>query len=107
MEVDGDGEQTVGFPFGHGSDELADVTIGVPLAGVRIGPARGGFGIQVVVGCLDHARVEEEAFNAVTVPGAARVGGLAVEVEVLADDGDVGLFGRGRVEGSSDEVSEE
>src|SRR5207248_2547445 len=61
-----------------------------PAAGVGIGPAVARVGVQVVERRLDHTRVEQQALDTVAPPGAALVGRLAVDPEVLAADLDAG-----------------
>ena len=44
----------------------------------------GGFRVEVVEDALDDARIQEESFDAVAVPGPAGVSRFSVDVEVLA-----------------------
>ena len=82
-------QQPVTSPLGHGGDELARVAVGVPLAGVGIVPLRARLVVQVVEDPLHHPRVEQEPLDLLAVPGAALVRRLAVDMEGVADDGDV------------------
>ena len=74
------------FPLRHRRDELAHIALRVPLPGVRVGPAPGGLGIQIIEGRLHHPRVEQQPFDPMAFPRAPGVGRLAVDVKVLADD---------------------
>ena len=78
-------------PLRHGGKELASVSLRVPLAGVFIGPAFHRFRIRVIEDALHHARVQQQAFDLVTVPDAAFVCRLTVDVKLIAANRDYGL----------------
>ena len=67
-----------------GRDEFTRVAFGVPLAGIRVSPTFGRFRVQVVEDALDHAGIEEEALESVTVPLAALIGEPAIDEEGIA-----------------------
>src|SRR5262245_24535695 len=86
LEIYGKGEQAVLAPFRHRGEKLTCVALGVPLAGVRISPALNRTGVAVVKDPLDHPRVHQQALDFLSVPGASLIRGLAVDVELVADD---------------------
>jgi hypothetical protein len=43
---------------------------------------------------LNHAAVEQQAFDLVSLPGAARIRRPAVDMKCVTDDGDFGLSRR-------------
>src|SRR5262245_45065766 len=83
-------------PFWHGRDELARIALRVPLARVRVSPARARLGIQVVEDRLHHSRVEQQPFDFLAVEAASFVGELAIDEELLAANRDFGAM-RGRL----------
>ncbi len=91
LQVERDGEQAVPAPRGHDRDQLAGVALGVPLLRIRVRPAADRHRVAVVENGLHHARVEEQPFDLVAVPDAARVGRCAVDEELFSPDGDCGL----------------
>ena len=95
LEVDAEREEAMRAPDGHGGEELADVPLGVPFAGVGVGPAGNGLGVEVVEDALDHPGVHHEALDFFPLPSPARVGRHPVDKEFLALDGD-GRFRGGR-----------
>lgn len=91
LEVDREREQAMFAPDGHGSQELFDVAFGIPLLCVRVSPLCDCGWILVVEDALDHTGVHEQAFDLVALEGAALVGGLAVDEELVSADFDSGF----------------
>jgi hypothetical protein len=87
LEVDGEGEESVPPPLGHGSEELAGVAFGVPRA-VGVVPEGSGLGVEVVEGALDEAGVREEALDLHAAPGPSGEGGPAAYGERVSVDAD-------------------
>ena len=112
LEIDGEGEEAVRAPDGHGGEEFAGVALGVPFAGIRIGPTADRRGVRVVEHALHQAGVHEQALDFFILPGAAGVGGAPVDEKLVADDGDGGFRsgwgrGRGSARGGEDKQGEE
>ena len=81
-------------PRRHRRHILAVVPLSGPLTGIRIFPSRSGLGIQVIENALNHARVHQEAFDAMAFEIPPFVGRHAVYQELLAFDGYFGLATR-------------
>src|SRR5829696_2735173 len=103
LEIDREGEQAMLPPFGHGVEKLTRVALRVPVACVGISPAVDGIGVAIMKGSLDHTRVHEQALDFLSVPGAPLIRGLAVDVELVAHDGDDGLSRGSGVDGHDDD----
>ena len=101
LEIDGEGEDAVFAPEGHGGEELVHVAVGVPFFGVGIGPPGDGSGILVVEDALDHAGVHQEPFDLMAFVGAALVSGPAVDEELVGANFDFGFGGGSRKEGGA------
>jgi hypothetical protein len=59
---------------------------GLPDASTWIAPALACVLVQVIEGGLHHARVEQQAFDSVTIPVSTGVGRLSADPEVIAAD---------------------
>ena len=76
-------------PLRHRRDKFSGVTFGVPFAGIRVNPAIRGFGIKIVKKSLHEPRVQQKSLDAMALPSPTRVSQLAVDVKILAANGDL------------------
>jgi hypothetical protein len=90
LEVDGEGDQAGFAVEGEGGEKLVGVAVGVEILAVGIFPKGARRRIEVVEGGLHEAGIEEEAFDLDSVVGAAFVGGVVVDHEGGAGDGEGG-----------------
>ena len=91
LEVQGQGEDAGISVEGHGVDEFAQIAFGIPAAGVGVGPARSSGRVRIVESGLNHTGIEKQAFYFMAVPVSTLVGGVAVDIESVAFDGDGGF----------------